>query len=177
MINITDDPRSTLEITRYHTWRVIRAQSNGEHSCQIQRIMLCIDPNVSRRLLIYAVLHDIDESVGDIPYPFKKNNPDLKAAFNRVALEMRRGMEETHHIPRLPVLDEIEEKFFKICEYIEMWEYGITEVNMGNLYAVLIAERCILAASNLMQDLPTPLQEKIKKYIANRMKQESTDVR
>ena len=176
MIDLTYDPRAALEITRYHTWRRMRDQSVGEHSCQIQRIMLCIRPDTPRKLLVYAIFHDIGEPCGDIPYPFKKNNPNLKREHRLVEGGVVVRMQDEHGVPNRPVLTEQEEDFFKMCENIEMWEYGVTEVNMGNQYAVLVAERMILVASTLAEKMPEDIKVATKKYINNRMKQESPNV-
>lgn len=172
MIDPTHDPRNALEINRYHTWRT-RQQTVGEHSAQIMRVMLCIWPQVPRKLLVHAVFHDIEEPAGDIPYPFKKDNPGLKREYDEVARKVRRVMVEDHGIPGPIALDEFEEKFFKMCEFIEMWEFGLSEVNMGNQYAVIIAERCIQAANKILPDLHPSVQEHAKRYVANRMKQEN----
>lgn len=173
MIDLTHDPRAALEIRRYHTWKVFNGRTVGEHSAQIMRIMLCIWPQVPRKLLVHAVFHDIEEPAGDIPYPFKKDNPGLKREYDEVARKVRLTMVACHKIPEAVVLDEMEEKFFKMCEFIEMWEFGLSEVNMGNQYAVIIAERCIIAANKILGDLHPNMQDDAKRYVANRMKQEN----
>lgn len=141
VIDITPDPRAALEIVRYHTWRVIRPQTVGEHSAQIMRIMLTVWPRCPRRLLIHAVAHDMDEMVGDIPYPFKKNFPELDEGMRKAGYEIRRRQREACGIPPDVALSGHEQRFFKLCEYIEMWEYGIAEKNMGNRYADVVVER------------------------------------
>lgn len=174
MIDPTYDPRAALEITRYHTWRTLRDQSVGEHSCQIMRIMLCVWPTVPRKLLEYAVFHDIDEAAGDIPYPFKSRYPALRTAYNEAATAVRTRMMNDYAVPRQPNLTVIEEQFFKLCEYIEMWEYGISEVNMGNMYAVVIAENCMKMVPRLCEAMPEDVAKSVMEYIQRRMKQEST---
>lgn len=172
MINITHDPRVALEIRRFHTWRCLREQTVGEHSCQIQRIMLTIWPECTRRLLTYAVLHDIDEMVGDLPYPVKHDNPGLRREYDAATAKWRAISEERFGLPPLPVLSQSEEAFFKLCEFLEMWEYGLSEQRMGNEYATMVVERCILRASTMMTAMPRDIQPAIKRYVDNRVKQE-----
>lgn len=150
MIDITPDPRAALEIPRYHTWRIIRSQTVGEHSAQIMRIMLTIWPRCPRRLLIYAVYHDMGEMAGDIPYPFKKNYPELNTGMKKAELEIRNLQRESCGVPPDVALSATEQKFFKLCEYIEMWEYGLAELNMGNEYAKLIAIRMLNEIHKMM---------------------------
>jgi hypothetical protein len=145
-LDMSYDPRAALEITRYHTWRTIRRQSNGEHSCQVMRIMLTIWPSVPRTVLFYAVFHDIGEVVGDIPYPFKRNVPELADGYKKAERQAILTMRNDWEMPGLPNLSLDEEAFFKMCEFIEMMEFGMSEVRMGNLYAKLIVTRCQLGA-------------------------------
>jgi hypothetical protein len=173
VIDITHDPRAAMEIRRYHTWRTLRSQSNGEHSCQIIRIMLCIWPEVPRKLIVHAAMHDVGEMAGDIPYPFKKNNPKLRDEHGKAEREVYTTMADKWGLPRLTVLSHDEEKFFKMCEYLEMWEYGISEQRMGNSYAAMISERCILMASKLALELPETIRNSATKYTAMRQEQEN----
>lgn len=173
IIEITFDPRAAMEIHRYHTWRRIREQSNGEHTAQVMRIMLNVWPEVPRKLLVYAVSHDMGEMAGDIPYPFKAKNPALGEQHKRVEAGVISQMCDDWDYPRPPVLSLDEENFFKACEYIEMWEWGLTEQNMGNQYGKLVAERCILQASNRYLKLSPEIQDRFKKYTRKRMEQEN----
>lgn len=175
-VDLTDDPRAALEIARYHTWRCIRRQSVGEHSAQIARIMLTVWPRCPRRLLIHAIGHDMDEMVGDIPYPFKKNFPELASGMKKASFEIRRRQRETCGIPPDVVLSAHEQRFFKLCEYIEMWEFGISEQQMGNEYAKLVTERMMAEIRRQMpfEEMPdhpgVPLA--ITKYIQARLEME-----
>lgn len=172
MIDITDDPRAALEIRRYHTWKVTHHQSVGEHTCQIMRIMLTIWPRCPRRLLVYAVTHDMGEMCGDIPYPFKKMFPELKSGMLKAESELRMRQRETVGIPPSVSLSAQEQKFFKICEYIEMMEYGISEINMGNRYGDLIVQRMRDELSRAKMDevidhpgIPRAIEEYVSKRI------------
>lgn len=151
MINCAEDPRCALELTRYHSWPRVRDQSNGEHSCQILRILLTVWPDCPRRMLVHAVTHDMGEMAGDIQYPFKVKYPMLKSQMIEIEMGVRRGMSATIGMPPETVLGEYELMVFKIVESLEMWEYGLREQGLGNKYARIIALRNILAASQLIE--------------------------
>jgi hypothetical protein len=85
----------------------------------------------------YIVHHDSAElAVGDPPFPLKARNPDLKVIYDRLEdaamLEMRGEA--------LPVLSHAEKARIKICDLLEMWEFGLQERMMGNRYAQPIVE-------------------------------------
>lgn len=173
IVNIEEDPRHAGQVLRYHTWPVHRQQSVGEHSWQIQRIMLTIWPDVPRRLLVHCTTHDVGEMAGDIPYPFKKKNPALKHHMSREEQQVHETMTARWGLPRPPVVDALEMDFFKMCEYIEMWEYGLMEQNMGNKYGLMIATRSMLAASTLIGRMPEPTQSAARRYCDIREDQEN----
>lgn len=178
MIDPTHDPRVALEITRYHTWKRHRDQSVGEHSAQIIRILVTIWPTAPRRMIIYAVLHDIGEMAGDVPYPHKKNDAVLKKHMDMAERGVREKMSSIWDQPFLPSLTHYEERVFKMMDCLESWEYSIQEMNMGNEYARVMATRMILAASNILEGLePTDghpdIRAATKRYCDQRQKQES----
>lgn len=175
IVNIEEDPRHAGQVTRFHTWPVHRQQSVGEHSWQIQRIMLTIWPSVPRHLLVHCTVHDVGEMAGDIPYPFKKRNPALKHHMSRAEEEVHRTMTARWSLPPSVVLNEMEMNFFKMCEYIEMWEYGLMELNMGNRYGSMISTRMMLASSTLIGQMPDEIQKRARAYCDIREDQESED--
>lgn len=173
IVDIESDPRHGLQVKRYHTWRVIQQQSNGEHSAQISRIMITVWPDCPRHLLIHAVLHDIGEMAGDLPYPSKKNDPALKERMNIAEMRVHRKMSEKFMLPSAVFLNEYDQIFFKFCEYLEMWEHCLQEQNMGNKYATVMATRMLIAASTLMGKLTQYHQTQARRYIELRQAQES----
>lgn len=178
MINMTDDPRAALEIKRYHTWRTHHVQSVGEHSVQIMRILLTVWPACPRRLLIHAVTHDMGEMGGDIAYPFKKKFPPLKIEMDKVENFVKQSMSQSSvGSPEEVRLSPHEKKVFKLCEHIEMWEFGLCEMNMGNRYGELIADRMMkeIAATELEESNEHPgIPAAVHRYIAGRLLMEET---
>jgi 5'-deoxynucleotidase YfbR-like HD superfamily hydrolase len=173
IIDIESDPRHGLQVRRYHTWRTIQTQSVGEHSAQIMRIMLTVWPDVPRHLLVHAVLHDVGEMAGDLPYPVKRNDPELKSRMSLAELRVHRMMTEKFMLPPPVQLSEQEERFFKFCEYLEMWEHCLQERNLGNKYATVMHVRMLMAASTLMGRLAPDVQVRARRYVELREEQES----
>lgn len=173
IVDIESDPRHGLQVRRYHTWRVLQTQTTGEHSAQIMRIMLTVWPDVPRHMLVHAVLHDIGEMAGDLPYPVKRNDPELKERMTRAELRVHKKMSEKFMLPGPVCLTEQENYFFKFCEYLEMWEHCLQERNMGNRYATVMSTRMLIAASTLMGKLSHEIQERARRYVELRQEQES----
>lgn len=172
MIDLTSDPRAALEIRRFHTWRTIQSQSVGEHSAQIARIMLTVWPRCPRRLLIHAVTHDMGEMCGDVAYPFKKMFPEIADGMAKAEHEVRMRQRDRVGTPPLLPLSAPEKKFFKICEYIEMMEFGFAEYNLGNKYGAIIVARMREELRGLImeevQDHPG-IPRAIEEYVSRRL--------
>lgn len=141
-MNLAEDPRAAGGVRRYHTWAVHQNQTVAEHTWQILRILLTIWPQVPRSVLIHAVTHDMGEMAGDIQYPFKLLFPELGAGSvkteNYVRDQQRKGIgapPETHP------LSPYEKHVFKLCDNLEMWEFGLREINFGNRYGIIIRNR------------------------------------
>lgn len=169
----TLDPRSALRVKRYHTWPVIHQQSIGEHSIQVYRIIKAIWPEAPHYLLDHALTHDIGERVsGDIPYPVKANSPELKAQID--------SLEYAAHLqmcipwsfpPPVKALLPLEATVFKLAEYIEMWEYALDELILGNRGVRLIARRmeeAMLQKRHEVGELSQLIEEAAARYIKHR---------
>jgi len=147
------DPRWAGQVTRYHTWPRIREQSVGEHSWQVMRILLAIWPDAPRHMLLHCLTHDVGEMVsGDPPYPVKKNNPVLKEEMDRIERDAHLSMCIPWSFPPPSSLTENEYKIFKLCEFIEMWEWAIFEMDLGNSHAELVKDRCRKAMEKIWVD-------------------------
>lgn len=146
---VNQSPRFASMVMRYHTWPTIQQQTNADHSFNVLRIYCEIygppEPEVTLRI----VQHDLGEIVtGDAPFPIKRDNPVLKAEHDRLedqALEEMGFMEE-------PDLDEEQARRVKVCDLLEMHEFGRVEVAMGNLLAYPIIEVTQEAAWSMIRD-------------------------
>jgi hypothetical protein len=137
------DTRLAGQVQRYHTWPTIRKQTIAEHTWQILRIYSCVDElNVNTALAI--IYHDIGEHyTGDIPYPVKAQNPELKKEMDVLELQSWAAQLTAWEVPHIHALDIADKKFFKLVEIIEMAEFGLDEVCLGNSHGLLIADRCL----------------------------------
>jgi 5'-deoxynucleotidase YfbR-like HD superfamily hydrolase len=170
---IRDDPRMAGCLLRFHTWPHIRAQTIGEHSWQVARVLLAIWPDAPRHLLVHCMTHDIGEGgPGDIPYPFKAENPTLKREMDRLEEETHLRMVLPWSLPAPVHLVPSEKAIFKLAEFIEMWEWGLQELMMGNQFARLVAQRCAEASEQRIADLPTvAIAEEAQRYMNRRRKE------
>jgi hypothetical protein len=170
------DPRRAYEVRRYHVWPVHHQQTVGEHSAQVWRIVRAIWPNAPNALLDHCLTHDIGELIsGDLPYPTKANNKVLREEIEKIELSTHQAMTEKWGLPPPSQLTEFERTVFKLAEFLEMWEYGLNEVLLGNRNALLIVERMRIAFCKLLDSsllCGSPLNQAIKQatlvYIAER---------
>ena len=81
-MNIHDLIRSGL-VRRWHAnpdlaWT---GETNGHHQWVVASLIAALNPNASAALLVEAIWHDVGEVMaGDLPAPFKAENPELAAA-------------------------------------------------------------------------------------------------
>lgn len=178
IVDIEHDARRGLEVKRFHTWPTIRGQSTGEHSAQVMRILLAVWPDAPRRMLVHCLTHDIGEMAGDLPWPAKKDDPILKDRMEMAETKVHAFMTARWQVPNRNPLDHYQQRVFKLCESIEMWEFALTEQNMGNRYAAVVAVRMLLQASALLGELEPSttdypdIRPAIKKYVEKRKEQE-----
>ena len=172
---LTLDPRSAGKISRYHTWERIRDQSVGEHTWQLLRIILAIQPHASPELLRWTMFHDVGERVtGDVPFPVKREHPELKRALDKMEHEALLQMATTWGaVAGIQITDE-EANLLKLAEFIEMYEWGCDEVALGNKSAVLVRDRCLAQALVLIEEalLPNETVTTAMAYIQRRQKHE-----
>jgi len=149
---IRDDARLAGEVIRYHTWPHTRQQSVGEHSWQVCRILMSIAPAPYWvKLLPHTVTHDIGEiGTGDVPYPVKANNPELGRLFDELEHETVEELCDKWGLPSPVTLTPQERWVFKLAEFIEMWEWGLEELQRGNQFARKVADRCREVISKML---------------------------
>lgn len=171
---LTLDPRSAGKVTRFHTWERLRDQSVGEHSWQVMRILLAIWPEVPRTILVHTMYHDVGERVtGDMPYPVKAERPILKNIMDRMEEDALLQMEPWGVRPT-GSLSPLERAAFKLAEFIEMWEYALDELSLGNRNCALIARRCREQAVRMANEelLPAGVMTGATSYMMRRMEHE-----
>lgn len=141
---------------RYHTWRTINRQSVGEHTWQVMRVWYHLWGNMPPEVSSYILWHDAGELwTGDAPFMAKKASPALKVALdaleNEALISMGAGSTPYAITPE-------QKRKAKICDLIEMMEFGIVELAMGNNFCKPVinvtaqAVRCLVAELE-MQDV------------------------
>lgn len=170
----TLDPRRAYQVKRYHTWPTTRAQTIGEHSAQVWRILRAIWPDTPSKVLEYALIHDIGEGpTGDLPSTSKTGEiEELKDEQERDA---HLQMCTPWSLPPPIRLDEIEKTIFKLAENIEVWEFGLDEMMVGSHNGKLIAQHNLESAkAKIIWLSDNPPADKIgmaaASYIAQRAK-------
>jgi hypothetical protein len=148
---VTDCLMFAGRIKRYHSWPVIQNQTVGEHCWQVALIYQQLWGDIPSPVEKYIRLHDVAELVlGDIPFPAKANNPDLKAAYD--AAEGRALTELGLHVP---VLHPDVRLKVKICDLLEMMCFGMVERELGNTLALPIIIRTREVALKLVNKIDT----------------------
>jgi 5'-deoxynucleotidase YfbR-like HD superfamily hydrolase len=141
--SVRTDPRLAGEITRYHTWPRVREQSIGEHSWQLARIVQTVWPWCPKHVLVYCIFHDLGEmGTGDVPFPIKRDNPDLKRVMDTLEQETILNMFEFWGMENNKAITDDEKRIVKLCELLEMTEWAHGEVARGNLMAWPVVIRC-----------------------------------
>jgi 5'-deoxynucleotidase YfbR-like HD superfamily hydrolase len=124
-------------VQRYHTWPTTRKQNVGEHSWQVWRVYYALFGVPPSEVSLHIMMHDAPElQTGDPPFPVKMLNPTLKAGYD----ELEKSAYSEFGV-RMPVLDVREAWRIKTADLIEMLEFGMEEVQMGNRLAQPIIDR------------------------------------
>lgn len=158
---VVDFLRFSGAVKRYHTWPVLRADTVGEHTWNVLRIYVELFGPPAPEVTVYVIHHDSPEVyTGDPPFPIKRDNPDVKAGYDR----MEREFEERHGLSggELSPDDRIR---VKVCDLIDMWEFGMVEMAMGNTLAENIVLRTSENVERLSQGLSERERDKVRNYL------------
>lgn len=151
---ILKNQRFAGQVKRYHTWPTLQSQTNADHTWHVMRIYVQLFAGYiagpHEAALGYIMYHDIGEiKTGDLPFPVKSENPFLKDTFDNLEDGARVGM----GIYRMPAIDPNTKMRIKLCDLLEMWEFGQQEYAMGNTYAGPIIEDTGSMISKLAADM------------------------
>jgi 5'-deoxynucleotidase YfbR-like HD superfamily hydrolase len=138
------DTRLAGQLKRYHTWPTIRTQTNAEHCWQIMRIYLSVVLEIDVHMMAHMMFHDAGEHfTGDIPFPVKAENPILKEQVDFLEHRAYATQMEYWTSFHQVLLTDADKKLFKDIEIIEMAEFGMDEMCLGNNHGFIIADRCL----------------------------------
>lgn len=147
---VLQSSRLAGDVRRYHTWSVLRPQTNADHTWNCLRIYLQTFKYISPHVTEYIVFHDCGElRTGDLPFPVKMNNPELKRIIDEEEQKCLAGMGVT-----LPVLALAEKLRVRYCDLMDMHEYGLLEMRLGNQFAKPIVEDTRKALDALYTQMP-----------------------
>lgn len=131
--------RNGGNVKRYHTHELLKEEKVGQHTFNVMNILMIVtDRNVSRNLLMAALVHDLGEyETGDIPSPIKKLNPELRAQIN----EMEDRAMRAAHVGYYPELTEWEYKLLKFADNLDGLLKVTDELRMGNKTVRWVGEK------------------------------------
>jgi len=123
--------RGGFNVKRFHTTHRTQEETVGHHSANVAAILLRLDPKCSRDLLVVALMHDIPEVyTGDVPAPFKWDNPDIKQGLDWGEQDYI----DDNEIPD-PKITPREQKLLKLADMLDLVLSSLEEMGRGNMYA------------------------------------------
>lgn len=143
--------RNGFNVKRFHTTHRTQEESVGHHSANICGILLRLDPSCSRELLVVALMHDVPEVyTGDVPAPFKWDNPDIKQGLDWG----EQDYVDDNEIPD-PKITTKEQQLLKLADMLDLVLSSLEEAGRGNQAAWELVENGAkyIDDMNLPQDL------------------------
>ena len=140
-------------VERYHTWPTLHRETVAEHTFGVLRIYREIfgfgDGHRDLDVIAEIIDHDLDElHTGDLPFPVKMRYPQLREALRGPTLDARDKLKIEDN-----GLDQDQKTRIKICDMLQMWQFGKIERRMGNLFALDIVTDCAAIAVEQAQKL------------------------
>lgn len=133
-------------VLRYHTWPTLRRQTVAEHTWHSLRIYMETFGPPPPHVSVAITTHDMGElATGDLPFPVKKDNAHVATAMSelegksvdRTFGSTFGGQDCLECLEDMTTQDKVR---VKICDILEMIEFGMEERLMGNRYADPIVE-------------------------------------
>lgn len=126
-------PRMAGSIKRYHTWPTIQQQTVADHSFHVLRIWMQLWGAPRAEVTEYIICHDMGEmGPGDIPFGGKRRSQLLKQASDDLSAATMSQMWGDFGVVKL---SDDERRRAKICDLLEMHEFGRCELALGNRLA------------------------------------------
>lgn len=131
-------------VKRYHTWPVLHTQTVAEHSARVGTLYVEVFGLPRAEVLYHILHHDSGEFyAGDPPFPVKRKFPSLQRGHAEAEAEGYRVLDVM-----LPDLAAFEARRVKVADLLEMHEFGVVEMTMGNRYAEPIVRDTYAAAQD-----------------------------
>lgn len=139
------------EVVRYHIWPTTRPQTIASHTWQVMRIWYQIFGPLPPEISTYLLWHDAGEIyTGDLPFMFKREHPEIKDILTPAEDRAINRMGGS-----LPELDADLKLKTKLCDLIEMLEFGIVELAFGNSLALPIVNVTLSVILDMKNSLAT----------------------
>lgn len=147
---VLSNSRLAGAVKRYHTWPTLQQQTVADHIFNVLRIYWHLYGPPPSAVFTYILWSDAGElRTGDLPFPVKKDNPALKNICDKleVAAVAQLG-------GRLPELTDDARWQVRAVDLLEMYEFGRTELMLGNQFAHPIIQDTYAALRKLESILP-----------------------
>ena len=163
--DVVTSTRMAGGVKRYHTWPTLRTQTVAEHSWQVMRLFLELFPDaVTVEVLTWILWHDVAEiGTGDVPFPLKSRYPELKGILDEIENDVTENMGIVW-----PELTPRQRLLVKVCDLLEMWEWGCEEMRMGNRYAEPICDDTRAAVLEMTVREPGSLHGDVLRFMERR---------
>lgn len=161
------DTALAMRVKRYHTWPVVHQETVGEHSARVATIYGEVFGVPDGMTLWVILTHDLSEiATGDPPFPVKSEQPALKAVYNDLEKEWCKRVNGpyTVHLSSGTATQD----YIKICDLLQMWEFGCIEMRLGNTFASPIISETLFAARALAAK--TGVLSQIERWMTERWK-------
>lgn len=153
-------------VRRYHTWPTLQDQTNADHTWHVMRIYWQVFGPMSPEVSSYLLTHDMGEhGVGDLPFPTKSQDPQLKSIISSMEDRSLRQTMGDAAAESVLQLTPVERRRCKVCDLLEMLEFGMLEEGMGNRLAAPIVQRTYDAACDLAQQLPAEDRARVDAFM------------
>jgi len=152
-MSITDSLRAAGQVERWHFFPTIQRQTVAEHTWQVLRVWYELYGPPSPEVTVVILLHDAGEiKTGDIPFELGRDHPSVKGQLSSLEKKHVEKMITFNCIPPglgIPKLSSWEIKRIKMCELLEMLEFALDEIELGNKNGFAIIDN-VTAALHLM---------------------------
>lgn len=133
---VVRSPRLAGRVRRYHTWPTLQDQTNADHTWHVMRIYWQVFGPLSPEVSTHLLWHDGGElAVGDPPFPTKARDPILKERYDLAERAALREIAGEMAARASAALSPTERLRCKVCDLLEMTEFGVLEMALGNTLA------------------------------------------
>lgn len=133
------------EVVRYHTVTTLQRETVGHHSHGVACLVLLLEPEAPRSLLMAALFHDLAEhQTGDIPSPAKREY-GIGEQVDRLE---RRLMQEAGIA--YPALGSQDARTLKLADIAHGALFCLREMSLGNRRMSLVYDRYMSYAHQML---------------------------